>query len=485
MAGRKVCAPTSRVRFGLSRVDVTPPVGIYHRMWGAARHDRSTGVHRPILADVLAFAPVGAPGEIALVRAHLDLVGLVAQQYAALVEALCGAAGVGPDRVDVTFSHTHASGWYAPDRFELPGGELIEPFLKAVGEKIAQACTNAVEGMREVLITYADGHCSMAADRDYRDDEFGGYVCGYNPECDADDTLLVGRVCDEEGTPVATVVNYGCHPTTLAWENSLISPDYVGAMREEVERVTGAPCTFVLAPCGDLGPKDGFVGNLEVAEKNGRQLGFAALSVLMSMGPPGMDFEYRGPVISGATLGTWAHAAFGRKRLRAVSRVSGGAYSVDLPMKARPDREALRRDVARWSEAQRAADAAGDALKARSCGARAERARRWLARIANLPPGDTYAYRFSVYRMGDAVWVACGGEPYSDLQVVLRRRFPGFSILVSPLAGNVQVAYLLRKNAYGKGLYQEEPSSLASGCLELLTEAVAERIQELIDSEAS
>ena len=480
MVQRKVPAPTSRVRLGFARVDITPPVGIYHRMWGAARHDRATGVHRPILGDVLVFGPVDAPGEIRLVRAHVDLVGLVARQHAALVDSLSVAAGVEQDRVDVTYSHTHSSGWYAPDRFEMPGGELIEPFLKDVEKKLAQACGEALAGVREVLITYARGHCNMAADRDYRDEVFGGYVCGYNPEGKGDDTLLVGRICDGEGGTAATVVNYGCHPTTLAWKNTLISPDYVGAMREEVERVTGAPCTFVLAPCGDLGPRDGFVGDPEVAEKNGRQLGFAALSVMMSMGPPGTDFEYQGPVISGATLGTWAYVGFGDGRSRGVSVVSGGVHSVDLPMKKQPDREALLKDLARWSEAEREADAAGDAPQARSCGARVERARRWLARIANLPPGETYPYRFSVYRMGDAIWVTCGGEPYSFLQVELRRRFPGFVILVSPLAGNVQVAYLLRKDAYGKGLYQEEPSSLAPGSLESLTEAIAERIEELV-----
>ena len=479
MDRRRERAPTSRVRFGFARVDITPPVGIYHRMWGAARHDRATGVHRPILGDVLVFGSVDAPGEIRLVRAHLDLVGLVAQQYAALVNALGDAAAVGPDRVDVTFSHTHASGWYAPDRFGMPGGELIEPFLKEVGEKLAEACEEAISGVREVLVTYASGHCGMAADRDYRDEVFGGYVCGYNPEGNGDDTLLVGRLSDSNGRTVATVVNYACHPTTLAWKNTLISPDYVGAMRTEVERVTDAPCTFALAPCGDLGPKDGFVGDLDVAEKNGRQLGFAALSVLMSMGPPGTDFEYRGPVISGATIGAWAHAAIGRERLQEVSAFARGVYSVDLPMKKRQDPESLRGEVARWSEAERAADAAGAAEEARSCGARAERARRWLARIANLPPGETYPYRFSVCRMGDSIWVTCGGEPYSDLQVALRRRFPRFTILVSPLAGNVQVAYLLRKDAYGKGLYQEEPSSLAPGCLEILTRAIAERIGKI------
>ena len=32
-------------------------------------------------------------------------------------------------------------------------------------------------------------------------------------------------------------MNYACHPTTLAWQNTLISPDYVGAC-EVIERET-------------------------------------------------------------------------------------------------------------------------------------------------------------------------------------------------------------------------------------------------------
>jgi hypothetical protein len=47
------------------------------------------------------------------------------------------------------------------------------------------------------------------------------------------------------------------------------------------------------------------------------------------------------------------------------------------------------------------------------------------------------------------------------------------------LAGDFQVAYLLPSDRYGKGLYQEEPSIPAPGCLEILVEAVAEQIKAL------
>ena len=50
---KTVIAPQARLIAGTARVDITPPVGMYHRMWGAAIHDRSTGVHRPLTATAL------------------------------------------------------------------------------------------------------------------------------------------------------------------------------------------------------------------------------------------------------------------------------------------------------------------------------------------------------------------------------------------------------------------------------------------------
>ena len=85
-------------------------------------------------------------------------------------------------------------------------------------------------------------------------------------------------------------------------------------------------------------------------------------------------------------------------------------------------------------------------------------------------------FPYSVYELGDAVWVTSGGEPYNLAQVELRRRFPQRPILFSPLDGGQSAAYLLPTNRYGKGLYQEEPSSLAPGCLEMLIDAMTTRI---------
>lgn len=473
--------PTSRLRFGIGRSDITPPVGIYHRLWGAARHDRATGVHRPLTCEVMTFGALddAADAPPRYVRAVLDLPGLVAEQHEQLVSVLAAATGAPRDQIAISFSHTHASGWFVPDRFNLPGGELIPGYLAELNEHVRKAAEAAMASVQPASISYATGRSNMAGNRDYWDTERGIYACGFNPDAPADDTVMVARVSDSAGKTVAVVVNYGCHPTTLAWDNSLISPDYAGALRETVEQATGATCVFVLGACGDLGPREGFVGDTAVADRNGRQVAYAALSALESMDAPLMDFEYVGPVVSGATLGTWAPTPQSEERLAAAAHMEGSRFRVDLPVRERPDRAQLEQDLAEWNAKADAANAAGDVVAGRDARAYAERARRWIARLDDLPEGETFPVQFSVHRLGDAYWITCGGEPYNVLQTELRRRFPDAPLMISPVSGDLQIAYLLPKDRYGKGLYQEEPSILGAGCLEGLIDAIDECVQEL------
>src|SRR6185295_7141745 len=93
--------PQSRCRAGVARGDITPPVGIYHRMWGAALHDRAMGVHRPLLATALWLAPLadGADGPQLLVA--LDHCVMDSDEVARIQGAVGGAAGLAPERVHV------------------------------------------------------------------------------------------------------------------------------------------------------------------------------------------------------------------------------------------------------------------------------------------------------------------------------------------------------------------------------------------------
>ena len=428
----------------------------------------------------MALSPVESD-EVAFLRVHLDWVGIVGSAaYSQLANVLGAAVNISPQRVLIGFSHTHAAGIFSAHRTDKPGGELIRPYLVSVQEKLADAARRAVVSMQPVVMTHAAGSCAMGRNRDYWDQKRGRYVCGFNPDAASDQTLMVVRITDASVRPVGTIVNYGCHPTTLAWDNTLVSPDYVGAMRELVEQHTEAPCVFALGACGDVGPQAGFVGDPHVADRNGRQLGFAALSTLMSMGPPQTDFVYQGPVVSGATLGTWAHVPFDATRAEQVKRFDGGTYSVQLPTIDLLDSRTLRRDLDDWTQKAASADRDGHPIAARDAAAQAERARRWLERLESIPADRDFPLSFSVLRMGDALWVSCAGEPYACIEVELRRRLSRFAVIFTPLVGPMDVAYLLPADRYGKGLYQQEPSMLAAGCLERLVEAIAQKIEALL-----
>ena len=101
----RVETPQSRLVAGFARADITPPIGIYHRMWGAATHDVATGVHRPLTATALSLAPLnGSNGQILLA---LDHCLLDAVEIANLRNAVSAKLDIPPGTVQIALSHTH------------------------------------------------------------------------------------------------------------------------------------------------------------------------------------------------------------------------------------------------------------------------------------------------------------------------------------------------------------------------------------------
>lgn len=470
-------APQSLCRLGVARADITPPIGIYHRMWGAATHDRATGVHRPLTATAAAFQALDGTGEQLLLA--VDHCLLWADEMDALRCRIATSTGLAAEHIVVAFSHTHGAGLMGRERVGLPGGEHIPAYLEGLGKRLTALAQEARQSARPITIVYGTGRCALAAHRDFWDEESRQFVCGYNPTGPADDTVLVARATDETGQSVAAVVNYACHPTTLAWRNTLISPDYPGAMREVVERVIGAPCLFLQGASGDLGPREGFVGDPATADRNGRQLGYAALAALEALPPPRTRFVYTGPVVSGATLGTWAHVPLSAQEIEATKRWRAWRGTVNLPYRPElPTREAVDAERTYWQVEEETARREGDEAQARDCRARVERATRALTRLAALPPGPTFPLPVTLWQIGDAVWLAVESEHYQDLQRSLRARFPGVPLVVMTLANGSRASYLPTAASYGKGIYQETIAVLAAGSLERLTEAIGDRLAE-------
>ena len=197
MSTTVVPAPTSLLRFGHARAEITPPVGIYHRMWGAARHDRATGVHRPLVADVLVLAPLEpappepAPPEGPRTPRRLggSWCGPTSTWWGCPRPGTRPCAGRSPPAPgrpwrtpSVAYSHSHSAGWLLPDRSAFPGGELIAPYLDDLATRLGDAARRAAGALRPATVTYARGRCAMGANRDYWDAGRGHFVCGTNPD---------------------------------------------------------------------------------------------------------------------------------------------------------------------------------------------------------------------------------------------------------------------------------------------------------------
>ena len=304
------------------------------------------------------------------------------------------------------------------------------------------------------------GRCALATNRDFWDPDAERFACGYNPDEAADDTLLVARVTGEGGELRATLFNYACHPTTLAWQNRLLSPDFVGAAREVLERTYGVPALFLQGASGELAPRDDYVGDHAVADRNGRQLGFAAAAAVESLPPPATCFRYTGIVASAANLGTWEHQPCDEEQRRASEQLVARLSQVELRLK----------------------DQVGvvSALPGVTPESRPEQEKELRRRFLSEELGDTPIHSMPIWawRLGGALLVAVPNEAYSLLQIELRRRFAGIPLLVLGLT-NEKLGYLPPRESYGSGVYQEQQSPYMGGCLEETIEVAASALDRL------
>lgn len=446
-------------QIGVATVDITPPVGIYARNWGAAKHDVADSIHRRLTLNALVLFSADAVKPVIFLDADLgwwrSLITFKRFQSRLLQELKL-------DETDLIFglSHTHAAPPLTDPDPDLPASESLAEYLETVYQACIVVVNAARENSSEAVLEWKTGRCQLASMRDLPDpsSETDRIICGWNPEETADDTLVVGRISDTAGNLKAVIVNYACHPTTLAWDNTAISPDFPGAMRDTISEMLGVPALFMQGASGDLSPRYQYVGDTEVADRHGRQLAYAALATLEDMEPAATCLEYQGVMESGAPLAVWRHA-----EVKPSGLLKALKSKVTLPLKDWPSAEEL--------EQQRQA-----------CTDRAleERLRRRRNIRRGIGDGDTLAVPIWVWRMGETILVGSPTEAYSILQKELRRRFPDQTIVCLNLI-NGTTGYLAPADLYDLDLYQVWQTPFERGGLEIMIEGMADAIEQIIE----
>ncbi len=446
-------------RAGVARGDITPPDGIYFRLWGSAKHDQPSGIHRPMLATAAALAD--SRGETQLVLLTIDHSWWRSKEDEESFRfAILEASGLHADRLIIQPSHSHSAPMMDPDLADKPGGHLVKGYREKVIATCIRLVAEARAAMAPATLTWTEARCGLAFNRNLPSPTEDRSLCGLNPFIEADDTVVIGRAADAQGRVLFSLVNYACHPISLGGGNTKVSPDYIGALRETVEKETGgAPCLFLHGASGDMAPRRAYESDPAIADKNGRELGFAALSGLTSMLNPGMDLVFQGAEESATPLAIW------REKPAKVNGAIGARHlTVRLEVADMPTRADLEKQIA-------------------ACTDRAMLERLNRAKLRRLSVGDDreMVVGFWIWQLGDAFVVAMPGEMHTEFQMRLRDRFPQAKIAVLNIA-NGSLGYLPPAEEFGMRTYQAQIALHKSGSNDRVLDAATGAIKEMIEA---
>ena len=248
----------SEVRAGVARDVFILPEGVPLAGYSRRRGTQSHSLHDPV--GVRALVLQDADTAAALVSCD---VLIITERLFDAVHRRVIAGGL-PERtvLMIAATHTHSGpGAYGESFLEQWGMGRYDPkVFDAVASTIAQTILRAHEQLVPVQIAYE------------RTATEGLVVNRTSPEGVVDADVTVCAFVREGRVPLAVLVNFAAHPTTLGSWNTQLSADYPGVVMRDVERrFPTATCLFFAGAVGDQGPvKEG--NDYAPAERVGQKL---------------------------------------------------------------------------------------------------------------------------------------------------------------------------------------------------------------------
>src|SRR5260370_20273942 len=257
-------------RAGVAKADLDPPTGL--PMAGYSTR-YSKGTLDPLEARVLALSD----GSRTIALVTLDLCYTFDPP---VMEEIRRAVRGTVDEVVFHASHTHSGPTYS---------EAPEAAKHAI-PRVAAAIETAARAMVTARIGNGWGQIYLGFNRRYLLPDgwvqmFWGNETKVSTTFPVDPTVGVIRVDRLDGTPLAVLVNYACHPVVLGPENLNYSADYPSEMRRYIEQEmgSGVMAFFLQGAPGDINPYYDKTPLIEDAvgmmKQTGRLLGGEAVRV--------------------------------------------------------------------------------------------------------------------------------------------------------------------------------------------------------------
>ena len=317
-------------RAGTAKADLDPPLGIPMAGYGSERF--SKGTLDPLEARVLVLSD----GTRSLALVTLDL---CYPFEPAVMEQIRAGARRSVDEIVFHASHTHSGPTYAaaPEAAAHAVPRVVTAIQTAAGHLVPARIGN---GWGQTFIGFnrrfirVDGSVQM----------FWRNETKVSTTFPVDPTVGVIRIDRGDGSPLAVLVNYACHPVVLGPENLDYSADYPSEMRRYVEEQmgNGVMAFFLQGAPGDINPYYDKTPLLDDAvnlmRETGRKLGEEALRVASAVSTR-VPAE---PRIESKTVVIAARNRWNTEKLRAVLKER---YRLDESRAARLLRENMELPV--------------------------------------------------------------------------------------------------------------------------------------------
>ena len=239
------------MRIGFGRRDITPRVGVDLAGFGPFRNRHSIAVRDRLWARAMAVEQ----GGVTAVVVSCDLIGVPRAMSQAVRKLVTSAAGVPAEAIMVHCTHTHSGpstgrsiGWGDPDA----------PYLEILPGRIAGACIEAVERLREAALSHSEVPCEgMSYNREYNVREKDPNVVlrqDWRPaRPELTDTTAHVFKAQADGRTIGFFSYFGCHPVVCCEETRYIHGDYAGVATNKIEQENpGATGLFLQGAQGDI-----------------------------------------------------------------------------------------------------------------------------------------------------------------------------------------------------------------------------------------
>ena len=453
---------------GTGRSDITPPVGIAHGCWGAQTHQRAERVDMPLTCTALVIAD--GENEIAII--DIDLVWLTPAQDRLFKAELTASTGIPAGNIRISYSHTH-SGSTPEFTWMSEGDELIEPYEASLPAMITGAVAQARGRMRPVRVGSGRGSCAMNVNRRTPTPD-GSIIVGHNWDGFVDRDVLVLAIDDLAGEPVATIVNYACHGTTMGPGNRALTPDFAGPTRETVERNVGGTCLFLQGATGNLHPIVAYSDDPRDYRRNGLMLGLEAAKVRLDINSRSRNETLLRIVPSGADYAVYEESATAEpdSTLKVVNRI------LELPLKDYPPVDEAQAEFdRRKAELVRVRAGGGDEKQIAEAAWPARRAELALHH-ARIFGGGKAELQIQAFRLGDAALICVPLEVFAESGAAVKQRSPAPFTLFSGYS-NGYYGYIPIRSAFPEGGYEVRTSPYQPDAAEKLEAACLEVLEEL------